>query len=204
MEWVLTKCVLSVFLMSASVAHALEVTTLEDQETKETLYQVEVPNCAIAWRLKTFNEGGGFGLREFSRCVLSLNEQVPIREAILERIIADTHGMPGVRNFLWGRVKRGDANDAYAERFSNIVAKQPQWNTAKGTLTGKAAQRYDYLPSVINKNNIFSEVVALFESHGLTFVATDVEKLIVRKVDGKLVPDDFIVAFQVRNIVKAK
>ena len=155
----------------------------ENPARRETTYVINSHGCIIGWELERFYDGRGFGIGEKSKCDLPLDQQTRFRGAILEKVIADTNNMQGMHNFVWGTLLRGDANDEYARRFTIAVSKQPQWDKKKGQLTGKAAKDISFFPNLINRENVFSELTALFSAHNLTLHAEDMEIVIVGNVD---------------------
>lgn len=195
----LLRLLLASFLVASFSAQAFEVSKEEEPEYLQVGYKVDTDNCVIGWVKKSFADGSGFGIKEYSKCSLHISEQPPIREALLEKVIADTNGMKGFRGLSWGKIRRGDATDEYANRFASAVVKLPEWNKKKGKLVGKNAQRYHFLSDVINREQIFLEVVTVFEKHGITLEATDVDMLITKKVDGGFVPDNCTVTFDVKR-----
>jgi hypothetical protein len=106
-----------------------------------------------------------------------------LRGAMLDKVSSDTTGLQGMRGFAWGRIKRGDANDEFARRFTVAVSKSPSWDKSKGKLVSEGAKHYSFLPNLMNSDGVFSEVVALFATHKLKLKVTDVEKVFVGKVD---------------------
>jgi hypothetical protein len=130
-----------------------------------------------------------------------------LRGAMLDKVSADTNGLQGMRGFAWGRIKRGDANDEFARRFTVAVSKSASWDKNKGRLVGEGAKHYSFLPNLMNGDGIFSELVALFASRKLKLKVTDVEKVFIGKVDmpgsgivtTDIVPIDCSVVFSVNK-----
>jgi len=184
-------------LAIAPTAGAYEVAKQEDPTYHETIYQVTAPHCVIAWEVQRFADEPGFGISESSKCDLPVAQQVAVRDSILDRVMKDTNGFQGVRNFAWGALRRGDANDEYATRFTAVIGKLPQWDKRNGKLIGDAAKRHHFLPDVINKEGVFHEVADEFSARGFTLHAADVETVIVENISGQKLPVDCTVLFNV-------
>lgn len=164
----------------------IEVQKQEDKEFGQTYYGIDYHGCRLIWALHRAYDEPIFGFKEeSSKCDLPLEQQMPLRAKLLEKIIADTNNMQGVRNFSWGRLQRGDANDEYARRFTIAVSKSPQWDKRKGKLVGAATRDYHFLPNLINQESVFSELTTLFSAHDLILRATDLEEVFIGNVDIK-------------------
>jgi hypothetical protein len=165
---------------------SIEIQKQENKEYGETYYGIDYHGCRLIWTLHRAFDEPIFGFKEeSSKCNLPLEQQMPLRAKLLEKIIADTNNMQGVQGFSWGRLKRGDATDEYARRFVIAVSKSPYWDKRKGKAVGEGAKHYSYLPNLINSEHVFSELTALFSAHGLTLQATDFEEIFVGNVDIK-------------------
>jgi len=184
-------------LAIAPAACAYEVVKHEDPAYHETVYEVDAPNCVMAWDIQRFTDEPGFGIGERSKCELPVAQQVAVRDAIIDSVKKDTNGFQGVRNFAWGALRRGDANDEYANRFTNLVGKLPQWDKRTGKLTGEAAKHHRFLPDAINKEGVFHEIVDEFATRGLALRVADVETVIVGEVSGQKLPVDCTILFSI-------
>ena len=173
----------------------------------ETYYEVSEQGCSIGWTLQRFTESSGFGIGEESQCGLSLEKQMPLRAALLKKVLADTNNLQGMRNFAWGALKRGDATDEYAQRFTMAASKSPGWDKRKGKMVSQTKTYYDdnFFPKLLNKENVFSEVVATFAAQGFILQVNGVENVIVNEVDVRnagmtkkeKLPVDCLVSFSV-------
>lgn len=161
----------------------IEISKEENTESRQTFYGVDYHGCRLVWILHRAFDEPVFGFSEKSKCDLPIEQQMRLRGALLEKVIADTNNMQGIRGFSWGRLQRGDTNDEYAKRFTIAVSKSPQWDKRKGKLIGAGAKDYHFLPDLINRENVFSELTALFSAHNLTLRATDLEVVYVGNVD---------------------
>ncbi len=157
----------------------IEVRRRDSAEFKEQYYTVSGEGCDIGWTVRHFAESSGFGIGEESRCTLPLQKQAPYREALLQRVAADTNNMQGMRNFVWGRLKRGDATDEFANRFALAALKSPVWNKKTGKLAAKAGGDRRFFQDLLNQENVFAEIAASFAAMKLTLRVNDVERVIV-------------------------
>jgi RHS repeat-associated protein len=173
---------------------------------KRIVYKVEASGgCRIVWarHISTAAEPR-FGIIEKSTCGLSLVDQKPLRSSLLAKVREETNNLTGMRNFVWGQMKRGDATDEYAIRFGLAVAASKSWDRQHGVRTGKASRTLAFYPDTINRAKVFSEVAEVFAEQGFDLVAEDVEKVIVGKTDRGNVPTDAFVLFKVKPSKKKK
>jgi hypothetical protein len=196
-------------LLCAAPTHStnrVNVERAEDLQSKRIVYKVEDSGgCRIVWArdISTAAEPR-FGIIEKSTCGLSLVDQKPLRSSLLAKVREETNNLTGMRNFVWGQMKRGDATDEYAIRFGLAVATSRSWDRQRGVRTGKASRTLAFYPDTINRAKVFSEVVEVFAEQGFNLVAEDVEKVIVGKTDQGNVPTDAFVLFKVKPSKKKK
>jgi hypothetical protein len=117
-----SSLILLLLAQTADATGPVEVAKTEDPDYRETAYSVTSGSCGIAWVVRRFSARAGFGISERSRCALPLATQSPLRSALLREVIKDTDDMQGMRNYFWGRLQRGDANDEFALRLSRAAA----------------------------------------------------------------------------------
>ena len=165
-----------------ATALAVTVTKQDSTDPKETVYEADEPNCRIVWMLRTSAYVPGFGITEKSQCALAPAAQVSLRNELLDRVAADTKNFEGIRNFAWGQLLRGDANDEYARRFSEAFAGSKQWDRARGQWVKPRSKQGETVAKLINRKQVFSELVESFALRGLTLTVVDVEKIIVQQV----------------------
>lgn len=183
----------------------IEVQRRDSTKYLESYYTVSGDACDIAWTVRRFTESPGFGISEESKCTLPLQKQVPYREALLKKIAADTNNLQGMRNFVWGRLKRGDATDEFAKRLTMAALKSPAWNKKTGKLAANAGGDRQFFQNLLNKENVFSEITASFAAMKLNLRVGDVERVIVGPAsmhvdgvaEGDRLPVDAFVSFSV-------
>lgn len=118
--------------------------------------------------------------------------------------MADTDQLRGMRNFFWGSLQRGDANDEYGLRLARAAAKSTHWNKTKGILVQYPPGINRFVADLLNKDKVFSEVAASFESENFELPVNGVEQVRVGTVADKVIqtgndklPFDCIVSFSV-------
>lgn len=187
------------FAQSACSADAITVQKSEEPEFKTTNYTAAGVTCLIAWAVRRSSHfKQGFSFSETSKCALPLAEQKPYRAALLTRLMADTNNLEGMRGFGWGGLQRGDATDEYASRMMAVVAKSRDWDSTKGKPTKPKGNPYFVLKKLINDENVFSEVVAVFSAKNLVLWVQDIEEMQIKS--GKIkVPSNCIVIFAVKR-----
>jgi hypothetical protein len=184
----------------------VNVERTEDAQLQQIFYKVEDSSgCQIVWArdVSTAAEPR-FGIVEKSRCSLSLVDQKPLRSSLLAKVREETNNLTGMRNFVWGQMRRGDATDEYATRFGVAVAASKSWDRQRGMRTGKASKTLAFYPDSINRAKVFSEVAEVFAEQGFDLIAEDVEKVIIGKTDQGNVPTDAFVLFKVKPSKRKK
>lgn len=163
--------------VSALSASAGGVQKSELPTYNETVYSVAGDACEIQWTVKRFSETAGFGISERSRCFLPLEEQIKYRNNLLKAVMADTDQLRGMRNFSWGRLQRGDANDAYGVRLAKAAAKSDHWSASKGIVIRYPHGVNRFVAELLNRNKVFSELTASFDFAGLDLTVNGVEQV---------------------------
>jgi hypothetical protein len=188
------------FAREKIVVHRRDATALG-----ESYYEVTGGSCGIGWTVKHLSESPELGISEDSRCMLSLREQMPYRAALLEKVMADTDSLRGMRNFVWGRLKRGDATDELANRLTLATLKSRAWNRKAGRLHKSARSADGFFQALLDRENVFSEIAATFAVANLRLRVNGVERVIVGApaarlpgmADGDQLPLDAFVSFSV-------
>ncbi len=209
-HWLLLPMVFA--LWANTMAAGFTVDKSADPEIHETSYTAHSDTCAIEWVVKRFPASSGMGISERSSCKLSLAQQSPYRAELLQKIMADTNNLQGMRNFYWGRLLRGDRNDEYSVRLSQAIASSAHWNTHSGTLVRFKGGLNEFVMVMLNQNQVFAEVIAVFAQQGFLIEVHGIEKVLVgamppqgdkASVTGK-VPFDCVVSFTVTPKKPAK
>jgi hypothetical protein len=188
------------FAVPAYSSSGVSVERVEDSRLQRIIYKVEASGgCQIVWARDISTAAAPrFGIIEKSTCGLSLVDQKPLRSSLLAKVREETNNLTGMRNFVWGQLKRGDATDEYATRFGRAVAASKAWDRQRGVRTGRASKTLAFYPDTINRAKVFTEVVEVFADQGFDLIAEDVEKVIVGKTDQGQVPIDAFVLFKVK------
>ena len=194
------------FTLPAFGSSQVTIERTEDMQSQRVIYKAEGPGgCQITWaRDMSSPSEPRFGITEKSKCSLSLADQKPLRASLLAKVREETSNLSGMRNFVWGQMKRGDATDEYAIRFGQAVATSKSWDRQRGVRIGKAAKTLGFYADTINRKKVFAEVVEVFAEQGFDLVAEDVEKVIVGKTDQGAVPTDAFVLLKVKPTKKKK
>lgn len=205
MKKLILSLVLACSSYAASCADKIEVSKRESAEYRETYYTVSSDSCDIAWTMRRFADNTAFGVSEQSKCSLPLKNQIPYRQALLRRLMTDTNDLEGMRNFVWGRLQRGDANDEYSIRLATAASKSKHWDQRKGTTVNYRKGVNRFVEELLSRENVFAELVTTFASQNVKLSVNDVEKVLINTVrlndsniskNGKL-PVDCIVSFSV-------
>ncbi len=151
-----------------------EILVEENKALNTRHYLLTDGDCKILWRLQFFQNGKGFGIREEVHCELPLQEQIPMRQALLQKVASETNQMQGVRNFVWGTIPN---KNIFMPRLAAALAASGNWDANTGRLRGKAAQNRHFLSDLINQQNLFSEVLESFAKEGWLLQVVDLEKL---------------------------
>lgn len=192
---------LALFFMtqSACSSNAITVQKSEEPEFHTTNYIASGSSCVIAWSVQRSSEfKQGFGFSETSKCALPIAEQKPYRVALLSKLMADTGNLEGVRGFAWGGLQRGDATDEYANRMMAAAAKSKEWDKAKGRPAQPKSDPYVVLKNLLNKENVFSEIVSIFADKNFMLQVQDVEEIQIKEGKDK-VPFNCIVLFTIKK-----
>ncbi|MEN9866534.1 MAG: hypothetical protein RL748_2124 [Pseudomonadota bacterium] len=181
---VLRFCLGTGLLLSMIPAYAANWTIQveADQRLSTRHYLLRQGDCKILWRLTFFQAGKGLGIREEIGCALPVAEQIPLRRALLQKVAGDTNQMQGMRNFVWGSVPN---KDIFMPRLAQALRASERWDAGKGDWRGNEGAYA--MRDLMNRQNIFAEVVASFASEGWKLVVVDVEKIQIG--DGVLVTE---------------
>lgn len=172
-RWVTTW--VSAGLLLATLPACSEDLRIQVEENKglnSRQYLLTQGDCKIGWRLKFFQAGKGFGIREEVDCSLSPANQIPLRRALLQKVSLDTNQMQGMRNFVWGNVPNATV---FMPRLAKILRASDKWNAEKGDW--RAAASVHAMRDMMNQQNVFSEVVESFSAEGWKLAVADVEKV---------------------------
>lgn len=182
----ISLCLTSVFSASAGNADNVRKTVLPAYN--ETVYSVSAASCEIRWTVKRFRETAGFGISERSQCFLPLAEQADYRSDLLKAVMADTNHLEGMRNFSWGRLQRGDANDEYGVRLAQAAAASKHWSASKGAVVRYPEGVNRFVIELLNRHRIFSELAASFDALGLELTVNGVEEVRTGELPGAGAP----------------
>lgn len=196
-----------IFLIYPVVASASNfgITQSIDVAVHETSYTAHGESCSIEWVLKRFPASGGIGISERSKCELDVAAQSDYRLALLKNVAQDSNNLRGMRNFYWGRLKRGDKNDEYSRRLVQAAGKSRHWDATTGKLVKYSGGVNNFVKDILNQNKVFSELAQVFEKQGYLIKVNGVEKVLIDNVSatdskssagGKL-PFDCVVSFEV-------
>ncbi len=184
---------------------SLEVVTAKGSE-HEMEYGILIGAGGIQWTVDRSKELGIF-IQEHSKCDLSLEEQIPYREAILKKVLGDTQENGVFHAFFWGSLKRGDATDEFSKRLTQAVSKSPLWNKRTGKLIDSRKSTNRFVVTILNQEKVFSELATVFSNQKMELKVEDAEMVLVDNVSylengqtkkGKL-PYDCLVRFSIRR-----
>jgi len=163
----------------AGPLRAAEVRREPSPLERATTYSVNQDGCELRWILRRHAELPGFGISERSRCGLDAAGQIPLRADLLRAVLADTGQLAGWRDFEWGRLLRGDANDVYGSRLARAAARSPRWDKSKGRLFRNPQEINRFVADLLNREAVFPELVAVFAGANLELKVSGVEKVLV-------------------------
>jgi hypothetical protein len=168
----------------AESTSAAEVVRSEDQRRREIVYSITDSGCTISWVTDAVATVDGLGVEERSKCYVSLERQGEFRAQLLKKLLSE-HKPEEIRNYYWGSMQRGDANDEYSLRLAKAASRSKHWDKASGDIRRFPKGINVFVQEILQRDCVFSEITAVFASENIDLRVGGVEEVIV----GPMPPD---------------
>jgi hypothetical protein len=156
--------------LSVSGLAAGEVTVKDLTATKETEYSVEDGSCRISWTAAHTKLNQSV-IQQRTTCDLPLNQQLPLIERLLVRVLEDKETASNFKTLYLGGLK---AYPEMRERLAILAKRSPEWDLARGR--PKSGKIGPFVMRLANQQEFLAGWLDLFQRHGLGIEVSGVEK----------------------------
>lgn len=161
-----------------------EITIERNPQLQETTFVISSGDCRISWTVYESETNRGV-IRHRSDCGLTLEEQAPLIDKLLRKVLLSGTDAAGFRTLSWGRLYPDGARDATLSLRLALTAKRSaDWDPTRGKPRGGDIN--GWVRNLANEGAIYEELRPIFRQFGLEIRLATVEKVLVQKA--KLLP----------------
>jgi hypothetical protein len=177
--------VLSTLTACVSACSGGDVRKTIDAKLAESSYQATSGLCSLKWTLRQHGAPARYGIRESSKCVLSIGDVNSLRDKLIMAARADLGDVNKLESFYWGSLKRSDAGAEVSARLAVEAATSPLWDPVKGVPRQGSEVMSETVRDLLIAADAFRELQGTFHRVGLAVEVSHVEMVSVQPLQGE-------------------
>lgn len=182
---VVVGAALSLLTACGSAGAGGDVRRTIDARLAESSYQATSGLCSLKWTLRQRGASARYGIRESSKCVLSLGDVNSLRDRLIMAVRADLGDVNKLESFYWGSLKRSDAGADISARLAAEAASSPLWDPAIGAPRQGSGALSETVRDLLIAADAFRELQGTFHRVGLSVEVSHVEMISVQPLQGE-------------------